>query len=955
MTPERWQQIREVFEHAELLDADDRARYLGEACVTDSELRNEVESLLRYEDRADTAFLKTPAADLLKPLLEEEPRHSRLGRRLGVYQIVNEIGRGGMGEVYRAARADGHYDKQVAIKLVRVGLDASFVLQGFRHERQILASLDHPNIAGLLDGGTTDDGIPYLVMELIEGVRIDDYCERHKLSVTKRLQLFRQVCGAVQYAHGRLVIHRDIKPSNILVTEDGVPKLLDFGIAKILDPAADREMTLVRAMTPEYASPEQIRGEAVTTSTDVYSLGVVLYRLLTGRSPYGASASAPHELPHAITEMEPQRPSHAAFSGGSARSNGAKSNAIADGISSTHETSPAKLRRRLAGDIDNILLMALRKEAERRYGSVEKLAEDISRHLEGLPVTAGKGSWIYRAGKFSSRHRTGVLAAALALITLIVGCGLIVRESGIARAERQRADKRFNDVRKLANSLIFDVNDSMADLPGNTPARKILLDRAVEYLDKLAQDAAGNSDLERELAWGYQRLAVVQGNSAESNLGQVSASETSNRKALALFEAVAKANPDNILDQLNLAMVHRLLGQANVYYPQGRPEIDKAIAITDRFIRTDGTNAKVRSERSLEYQTLGYSQDSAGDRTGAAESFRRALAIKQDILRSDPDYHGIREGLAKATVQLGYQLALAGLLKEAQEQIERGVAAYESLVKQGTRPDVIRDLAASRLRQGVINLLRGGDSAARGNFNLALEAVRSLSKADPENVMLRSDILSLEFEQGRLLVLAGRFTEAAAALQRTIGGFEKLHLEGDTGPGNGLMFTWLGEAQYGTRNYGESLRSYQKAIAALERDAELDDSRCGMAADYVRIGRTLAKLSRPQDAAAACRKALEKAASLSLGPKDIPALYPIAEAYAELGYLSTALARKTRDPIEQIRLCGEACTSYQKSFDMWRQIRQPATFCPNGYPVGDLRGVGKLLAGCRARLRGVTR
>jgi serine/threonine protein kinase len=288
---------------------DERPALLEAACSGDPDLRAEVESLLRSHQEAGSVFLMKPAVDLKAPAPEVGDKTSRMGRKVGVYSIVEEIGRGGMGEVYRAVRSDGQYDKQVAIKLVRVGLDTASVLERFRHERQILASLDHPNIARLHDGGTTEDGIPYLVMELIEGTPIDQYCDEHDLDITERLELFSRVCAAVQYAHQRLVIHRDIKPGNILVTADGVPKLLDFGIAKILDPAAGAETTLLRPMTPEYASPEQIRGEAITTTTDVYSLGVVLYRLLTGRSPYPESTRTPLQFAQAICEAEPLRPS----------------------------------------------------------------------------------------------------------------------------------------------------------------------------------------------------------------------------------------------------------------------------------------------------------------------------------------------------------------------------------------------------------------------------------------------------------------------------------------------------------------------------------------------------------------------------------------------------------------------------------------------------------------------
>lgn len=303
MTPDRWQQVRGVFDQVAALPSAERPAYLDQACSADPDLRREVESLLLSHHEAGTEFLNTPAINLSRPA------PTRVGRRIGAYNIVEEIGRGGMGEVYRAGRADGQYEKEVAIKLVRGGYNTASVLERFRHERQILASLDHPNIARLLDGGTTDEGLPYLVMELIEGTPIDQYCDTLKLGVNERLRLFVQVCSAVQYAHQRLVIHRDIKPGNILVTKEGVPKLLDFGIAKILDPAASAATTVAGPLTPEYASPEQIRGEPITTATDVYSLGVVLYQLLTGHSPYPRSTSAPHEFARAICEIEPERPS----------------------------------------------------------------------------------------------------------------------------------------------------------------------------------------------------------------------------------------------------------------------------------------------------------------------------------------------------------------------------------------------------------------------------------------------------------------------------------------------------------------------------------------------------------------------------------------------------------------------------------------------------------------------
>ena len=308
MTRERWQQIRRAFDEVVLLPALERTTHLDRVCAGDAELRREVESLLIAHEAAESVFLNVPAVNL-KLSVDTFAAPSRVGRRIGAYDILEEIGHGGMGEVYRAGRADGQYEQEVAIKLVRGGYDTASVLDRFRHERQILASLDHPNIARLFDGGTTEDGIPYLVMELVRGKPIDDYCDEHGLDVTARLKLFRLVCSAVQYAHQRLVIHRDIKPGNILVNGEGVPKLLDFGIAKILDPAISAETTMASPMTPEYASPEQIRGEPITTATDVYSLGVVLYQLLTGRFPYPANTHTPHGFAVAICDLEPERPS----------------------------------------------------------------------------------------------------------------------------------------------------------------------------------------------------------------------------------------------------------------------------------------------------------------------------------------------------------------------------------------------------------------------------------------------------------------------------------------------------------------------------------------------------------------------------------------------------------------------------------------------------------------------
>ncbi len=913
MTPERWKQIRAVFEEAEQLAVPERPAYLDRACAGDSDLRVEVESLLHAQSLAGSEFMGRPAADLIQPP-EVEPQLSRIGRRLGPYQVVDEIGHGGMGEVYRAIRIDGQFDQQVAIKLVRVGLGSSFIVERFLHERQILATLNHPNIARLLDGGTTEDGgVPYLVMELIEGERIDAYCQSHRLSVTERLRLFLQVCAAVEYAHQRLVVHRDIKPGNILVAQDGTPKLLDFGIAKILDTPGGSETTMARPMTPEYASPEQIRGEPITTATDVYSLGVVLYHLLTGRSPYLVSARVPARLSHAITETEAQRPSSAVTSTRASQNDTAPS-MRAETVLSDREPTPASLRRRLSGDIDSILLMALRKEPERRYGSVQQFAADITRHLNGLPVTAGKGSWSYTAGKFVSRHRAAVAATALVLIALVAGIAATERQARIARMERAKAQKRFDDVRQFSDALIFDIHDALQDIPGTTQARNLLLDRAVQYLDRVSQDADGDSNLQRELAQAYQRLATVQGDATVSNVGNVSAAEASAQKAAALFEAVAKANPTNTIDQLNVAMIHRKKAMSDIFYPDGRPEIEKALALTDPLMRTDGLNPKVRMERAIELQVLGASLDLTGDREQSAEMYRQCLDLVQSVAQVDLNYNKIRQRIAKTSVQLGFELAHTAALDEGRQRIEDGIAIYTELLKNGGPPDDVRDLAQSRLRLGIVQEMRGDLEGAGKTFQLARDALAPLAGADAQNIMLRVDVMSLDFELARLLVLKQRYRDAEAALAGNLAAFQSLNSEEDVGPGMGVLHAWLAEAQFGSGKFDQAAKTFKKSADELESDVQYDDGRCGIVTDYVKIGDALLRQRRFPEAEAAYKTAISKSdLDTATRHADLPALLPIAAAHSGIGDLRFATASSIHDPQQRQSLQQQGCDAYRVS------------------------------------------
>ena len=634
-------------------------------------------------------------------------------------------------------------------------------------------------------------------------------------------------------------------------------------------------------MTLEYASPEQLRGQNITTASDIYSLGVILYRLLCGRSPYRASPRTPVEFSRVVTEVEPSRPSSAIAEPPSEKSAPANPAADAHLLETFHESSLGKLRRKLLGDLDSIVLKSLRKEPERRYATVEEFARDIRRHLDGLPVSAAKGSWRYSAEKFVGRNKTAVSAALLIALSLVAGIATTVRQARIANAERARAQKRFDDVRQFSNSLIFDVHDAIQAVPGTTAARKLLLDRAVSYLDRVSQDAAGDPDLQRELALAYQRLANVQGNSSESNLGEVSAAEISNQKAIALFESVADARPKNTSDLLNLAKAHRFIGASDIYYPSGLPEIEKAIAITQNLVKTEPQNSAVRSELADELQFRGFAQDFAGDRASSSESLRQSLSLQRDVLTANPSDGQARAKVAKGMVLLGYQLAREGKLSEARQQAEAGIEAYRSLAGEHPTPGLIREIATMRMRLGEIALLQNDIRAAQNNFDSAYAAILPLSQLDLANIQVQIDVLSIEFERGRMLVLTKFYPAAAERLSKTIAAFEKLGGEEDSGPSKGAMWIWLGEAQFGMGNYSDALASFTRGVSELEKDVLYDDAICGIAEGNVRIGDALLRLNHPDDALKHYNLSLARiSASANLSDRDLPALYPVAGAYA---------------------------------------------------------------------------
>lgn len=464
LTPEQFREIRSLFEAALERSPNEREAFVTEKCGGDSALRAEVLRMLRA-DAEIQGPIDDPAIAAFHPrIIDDTPAAGALiggqgleGRRLGAYLLQQVIGSGGMGTVYLAIRDDEAFKKQVAVKVFQPRIGGAALLSHFQQERQILATLDHPNIARLVDGGTTEDGLPYLVIEYVEGQPIDEYCNGHKLSITERLKLFEQVCGAVQYAHQNLIVHRDLKPSNILVTENGTVKLLDFGIAKLLhthgQAAAKLTRTGIHLMTPEYASPEQVKGDAITTATDVYSLGVVLYELLTGHRPYRMKGRLLHEIVRIICEEEPTRPSTVVSVVEESDTEGQMPTITPDRVSQVREGKPWALKKRLTGDLDIILLKALSKEPQRRYRSVGQFSEDLGRHITGLPVLARRATFLYRVSKFIQRTPAlwvSVSAVLIATIPYIVISGL-----GHLRARQQAHHQQTVTAQDLFYSMKY--------------------------------------------------------------------------------------------------------------------------------------------------------------------------------------------------------------------------------------------------------------------------------------------------------------------------------------------------------------------------------------------------------------------------------------------------------------------------------------------------------------------
>ena len=659
MDADRWNRIETLFEQAAALAPDARAAFLDAETAEDEALREEVEALLASDADADD-YLDRLNAELLGPALESAlaQRDTLVDAEVGPYRVLRLIGQGGMGAVYLAERADGAFAQTVALKLVRPGL-APDITARFLAERRILARLEHPNIARLIDGGVTAEGRPWLAMEYADGEPITAYCDRRQLSVNERLVLFEQVCEAVTFAHRNLVVHRDLKPSNILVAESGsgsVVKLLDFGIAKLLEEddavAVTATQTGMRVMTPEYAAPEQVRGEPVSTATDVYALGVLLYELLTGRRPYRLGSRVRHEIERAILEDEPTRPSTAV----SEPLPKTERTTTPDTLSQARRADTAALRRRLSGDLDQIVLTALRKEPERRYGSAEAFADDVRRHLDGQPVKAQPDTAGYRARKFVRRHRGGVAAAVLVFAALAIGLGSALWQADRAEAEAARAQTEASKAREVTSFLIdlFETNNPNESRGDEIPVRDVLERGAA----RIVNDLDGEPDVQAALLSAIGEVYRKLGNYERADsLLQVA---ITTRRTLTAADPDARRGLSESL--LYLGSVRREEGD----YAEALALVREADSLTTLVLgpRHPSTLA-VRNELAMVLQQNGQPDE-------AAALLRDVIAVGAKELEPESN------DLATYRVNLGGMLAEVGELDEARPPLEQGIRTFRT-------------------------------------------------------------------------------------------------------------------------------------------------------------------------------------------------------------------------------------------------------------------------------------
>jgi serine/threonine protein kinase len=745
MDAERWKRVDDLLQSAIQVPAGQQEEFLRRACGDDAELQQEVSSLLRSHHQADS-FLERPLIDgaLKTPALEEEFVDHVTGRVVSHYRILSLLGHGGMGSVWLAERNDGRFDRRVAIKFLNVAVNSPLSLERFKREGAILGRLAHPHIAELIDAGVTPAGEPYLVLEHVQGKHIDEYCDEHRLDIDSRINLFLDVLSAVGQSHSNLIVHRDIKPANVLVRDDGQVKLLDFGIAKLLsdsdDPAAPTRLTLEgdKALTPRFAAPEQIMSGSITTATDIYALGVLLYLLLSGRYSAGAGPHSATELVRIIVDLETPKMSLSIASAGAEAAATAEKRAI----------TPDGLQRQLRGDLDTIVGKALKKDPAERYSSVAAFADDLRRHLRHEPISARPDTITYRVGKFVRRNRVGVTVAAATFLLVIASLS-----AGLYVANRQRAiaQKRFLEARQLANKFI-DLDEQIRGLPGATKVRNQIVSDTLEYLTALGSDASGDKDLALEIALAYVKVAHVQGDPTSPNLGLFSDAETSLKNAERFIEPVLAQDRQNRGGRLLSATIahdRMILSDVQGRVDEGVADADAAAEQLEQFVALGNLTAAEIYGVVYRFGNVADEYDTQRQFDKATRYGQRALNLAGESTRA----HQLDGNLLDA---LGYSQWQTGHLEEALATMQKSVAAAEKLAATGHATLRLNEVG-NLLHEGMIlgkangELSLGRSAEALATFRKAFAIAEELAQGDANDALSRHHVAEVGLEIGNIL------------------------------------------------------------------------------------------------------------------------------------------------------------------------------------------------------------
>jgi eukaryotic-like serine/threonine-protein kinase len=803
LTREDLEAIEAIFDEVVDLDPALRSSLLDSRPGLRAELRAEVETLLNAHARVGS-FMEP--VDSQTGRGEPAAAERRVGAMVGPWRLLRRIGTGGMGDVYLAERADGAFAGQAAVKFTRAHLPDPVAARRFFLERQFLASLHHPNIVTLLDGGTTPTGEGYLVMEYVEGTPITEFCRSRALPLEARLSLMRHVCGAVQYAHQRAIVHRDLKPGNILVTADGVPKILDFGVAKLLEGAGANETLTMGVMpgplTPNYASPEQLRGLGVTTAADVYSLGVLLYELVTGERPYETAGQTLDAVVKLVVDTQPSRPS-APRAGG--------------------DTALPYPRQQLRGDLDAVVLKAMRKEPEQRYGSAGEFADDIGRFIAGAPVVAREPSLGYTLRRLAARNKAVVGVTLAAFVAILSALGVALWQRQVAVREQARAEQRFREVRQLANSLIFTIHDRVAKLPGSTPVRREIVDEALSYLERLERDSQGDQALRLELAAAYRQIGNILGNIGQPNLGDREGAQRQLRRSRDILLPIAStaAPPAEAIrslvgtDRALASVLRRMNDEEAVVLAQ------EAVTYAERAVQLAYPDAKDLLARAV------FDVAAAVHPTDASiPHWRRAETLFGALLAERPDDPTRQRNLALVDKYLGAVFDRRGEDEEAEKHYARALQLDEGrLARTPDDRQVQFDTAISLANMASIAERHHGSDKTFALFTRSLQIRSALSDSDPEDVLARGRVAwvrmrlaRLEQERGNLDAALDHARRSVEDQQRVVGTTKDVGSGGDLG----AALEALGQIQLARREIAAACESFARAVPLLEAVPRLE-------------------------------------------------------------------------------------------------------------------------------------